>query len=128
MPLHHVPHDAMVPHHGCPAASNFDTKFVRLFRVSGRAAEPGFLFFVAAAGVRTKGTEEGSAHTSGNEARSGADAEKTVSSACMLGMIIEMDTLGFEPRAFRMRSGCDATTPCAPGRHFAESLYRAEMH
>ena len=23
-----------------------------------------------------------------------------------------MDTLGFEPRAFRMRSGCDATTPC----------------
>ena len=25
----------------------------------------------------------------------------------------EMDTLGFEPRAFRMRSGCDNTTPCA---------------
>ena len=25
----------------------------------------------------------------------------------------EMDTLGFEPRAFRMRSGCDTTTPCA---------------
>ena len=25
-----------------------------------------------------------------------------------------VDTLGFEPRAFRMRSGCDATTPCAP--------------
>ena len=24
-----------------------------------------------------------------------------------------MDTLGFEPRAFRMRSGCDTTTPCA---------------
>ena len=24
-----------------------------------------------------------------------------------------MDALGFEPRAFRMRSGCDATTPCA---------------
>ena len=24
-----------------------------------------------------------------------------------------MDTLGFEPRAFRMQSGCDATTPCA---------------
>jgi len=22
-----------------------------------------------------------------------------------------MDPLGFEPRAFRMRSGCDATTP-----------------
>ena len=28
----------------------------------------------------------------------------------------ELDTLGFEPRAFRMRSGCDATTPCALGR------------
>ena len=26
---------------------------------------------------------------------------------------IQMDTLGFEPRAFRMRSGCDTTTPCA---------------
>ena len=26
----------------------------------------------------------------------------------------EMDTLGIEPRAFRMRSGCDTTTPCAP--------------
>ena len=25
----------------------------------------------------------------------------------------QLDTLGFEPRAFRMRSGCDATTPCA---------------
>ena len=25
----------------------------------------------------------------------------------------EMDTLGIEPRAFRMRSGCDTTTPCA---------------
>ena len=24
-----------------------------------------------------------------------------------------LDTLGFEPRAFHMRSGCDATTPCA---------------
>ena len=24
-----------------------------------------------------------------------------------------MDTLGFEPRAFRMQSGCDTTTPCA---------------
>ena len=48
---------------------------------------------------------------------SGADAEETLSSACMLGMIIEMDTLGFEPRAFRMRSGCDATTPCAPWNH-----------
>ena len=27
--------------------------------------------------------------------------------------IKNMDTLGFEPRAFRMRNGCDATTPCA---------------
>ena len=26
-----------------------------------------------------------------------------------------MDTLGIEPRAFHMRSGCDTTTPCAPG-------------
>ena len=25
----------------------------------------------------------------------------------------EMDTLGIEPRAFRMQSGCDTTTPCA---------------
>ena len=24
-----------------------------------------------------------------------------------------LDTLGIEPRAFRMRSGCDTTTPCA---------------
>ena len=24
-----------------------------------------------------------------------------------------LDTLGFEPRAFRIRSGCDTTTPCA---------------
>ena len=28
-----------------------------------------------------------------------------------------MDTLGIEPRAFRMRSGCDTTTPCAPWIH-----------
>ena len=27
-----------------------------------------------------------------------------------------MDTLGFEPRALRMRSGCDTTTPCAQWR------------
>ena len=25
----------------------------------------------------------------------------------------QMDTLGIEPRAFRMRSGCDTATPCA---------------
>ena len=30
-----------------------------------------------------------------------------------LATSLEMDTLGFEPRAFRMRSECDATTPCA---------------
>ena len=39
---------------------------------------------------------------------------------CMraLGMCqSHMDTLGFEPRAFRMRSGCDTTTPCAPCGH-----------
>ena len=34
-----------------------------------------------------------------------------------------MDTLGFEPRAFRMRSGCDATTPCAPWKHCAHMLH-----
>ena len=26
----------------------------------------------------------------------------------------KVDTLGIEPRAFRMRSGCDTTAPCAP--------------
>ena len=30
-----------------------------------------------------------------------------------LGGLEPLDTLGFEPRAFRMRSGCDTTTPCA---------------
>ena len=34
-----------------------------------------------------------------------------------------MDTLGFEPRAFRMRSGCDATTPCAPCRHTCSCMF-----
>ena len=30
------------------------------------------------------------------------------------GMVFsKLDTLGFEPRAFHMRSGCDTTTPCA---------------
>ena len=32
---------------------------------------------------------------------------------CHLGL----DTLGFEPRAFHMRSGCDTTTPHAPCVH-----------
>ncbi len=27
---------------------------------------------------------------------------------------VNLDTLGIEPRAFPMRSGCDTTTPCAP--------------
>ena len=27
--------------------------------------------------------------------------------------VVDLDTLGFEPRAFRMRSACDTTTPCA---------------
>jgi hypothetical protein len=35
----------------------------------------------------------------------------------------KMDTLGFEPRAFRMRSGCDTTTPCALAH--TESMYLA---
>ena len=30
-----------------------------------------------------------------------------------LRRIASMDTLGFEPRAFRMQCGCDTTTPCA---------------
>ena len=35
--------------------------------------------------------------------------------ACFCAVLNKhMDTLGFEPRAFRMRSGCDTTTPCAP--------------
>ena len=28
-------------------------------------------------------------------------------------LLSKLDTLGIEPRAFRMRSGCDTTTPCA---------------
>ena len=35
-----------------------------------------------------------------------------------------MDTLGFEPRAFRMRSGCDTTTPCARVTRFCESSHQ----
>ena len=33
---------------------------------------------------------------------------------CSSFFFLCMDTLGTEPRAFRMRSGCDTTTPCAP--------------
>ena len=36
-----------------------------------------------------------------------------------------LDTLGFEPRAFRMRSGCDTTTPCAPQNM---RLHRSSPH
>ena len=39
--------------------------------------------------------------------------EKPFSSQGACSMLC-MDTLGIEPRAFRMRSGCDATTPFAP--------------
>ena len=34
----------------------------------------------------------------------------------------KMDTLGIEPRAFRMRSGCDTTTPCAPRKALSKHL------
>ena len=37
---------------------------------------------------------------------------RRVLSAKLAGLL-PLDTLGFEPRAFRMRSGCDTTTPCA---------------
>ena len=30
-----------------------------------------------------------------------------------LGVALKLDTLGTESRAFRMRSGCDTTKPCA---------------
>ena len=36
----------------------------------------------------------------------------------------KMDTLGFEPRACRMRSGCDTTTPCALDDVHDASLYK----
>ena len=36
----------------------------------------------------------------------------SLASIC-LARPVQMDTLGIEPRAFRMRSGCDTTTPCA---------------
>ena len=38
-----------------------------------------------------------------------------------------MDTLGFEPRAFRMRSGCDTTTPCARCL-LARRVVRHQLH
>ena len=33
---------------------------------------------------------------------------------CLFNFPIMVQVLGIEPRAFRMRSGCDTTTPCAP--------------
>ena len=41
------------------------------------------------------------------------------SARCRVGsaparLLWPLDRLGFEPRAFRMRSGCDATAACAP--------------
>jgi hypothetical protein len=39
------------------------------------------------------------------------DADNT--QACFTTFKYEMDTLGIEPRASRMLSGCDTTTPCA---------------
>ena len=35
-----------------------------------------------------------------------------VSNMVVVGGWSKMDTLGIEPRAFRMQSGCDTTTPC----------------
>ena len=37
-----------------------------------------------------------------------------------------MDTLGIEPRAFRMQSGCDTTTPCARLLSMLANPYRVE--
>ena len=38
-----------------------------------------------------------------------------------------MDTLGFEPGAFRMRTGCDTTTPCALDEPPKKLLARNEI-
>ena len=38
---------------------------------------------------------------------------------------MSMDTLGFEPRAFRMRGGSDTTTPRAPGKITAVHVHGA---
>ena len=35
----------------------------------------------------------------------------------------KMDTLGIEPEAFRMRSGCDTTTPCARHHTLAPFMF-----
>ena len=44
----------------------------------------------------------------------GAGGRKKSFSSQLTCSMLCMDTLGMEPRAFRMRSGCDITTPCAP--------------
>ena len=41
--------------------------------------------------------------------------------------MLNMDTLGFEPRAFRMRSGCDTTTPCALLTYAPHTLGRCQI-
>ena len=38
---------------------------------------------------------------------------------------MSIDTLGFEPRAFRMRGGSDTTTPRAPGKITSLHVHRA---
>ena len=38
-----------------------------------------------------------------------------------------MDPLGIEPRAFRMGSGCDTTTPCAPEQQAQSVTHRKNM-
>ena len=38
----------------------------------------------------------------------------------------KMDTLGFESRAFRMRSGCDTTTPCALEEKMREAVLKGK--
>ena len=49
-----------------------------------------------------------------NESESSGDARQDMWKGTDNECQEQMDTLGFEPRAFRMRSGCDTTTPCAP--------------
>ena len=48
-----------------------------------------------------------------------------VSNMVVVGGWSKMDTLGIEPRAFRMQSGCDTTTPCARHRFRIGGLHVA---
>ena len=48
-----------------------------------------------------------------NTRAQGRDLEAGLGQALPQASSRRVDTLGFEPRAFRMRSGCDTTTPCA---------------